>query len=124
MDTKKKLQEATEKVKDSTEKQNSSLKRLKNEGLGRTLTDQEIAAVEWYVEKVLSVSPTDKKIYKDAVRSLIEDGGIKNIVKKFQEFYGKGATVAFEHIGKGMHRPKIVRNLNKHISYRDPKEPR
>ncbi|MBP5485109.1 MAG: hypothetical protein J6Y07_00150 [Alphaproteobacteria bacterium] len=102
MVAKKKLQNATKEVEDSL------LKRIENKGQGRTLTDQEIAAVKWYVKVCLFTSPLDIK-YDADVHYLIENGNIENILKKYQEFYEKGSTVVIDHRDR-MHKTRVVRN--------------
>lgn len=104
MDANKELQKAN----DSMKKQNLSLTSLKNEGLGRTLTDQEISAVKWHVEKVLSIGPTEKPGYNNAVRSIIEIGNIENILKNFQRSYERGFTVAHRRMKSGIIETHIV----------------
>ena len=79
-----------------------SLKSIKNESLGRALADHEICAVKWYVENLLSISRTDTLKYNNAVRNLIEKGGIKHILKKYQEFYGQGFTTVLKRGGRGI----------------------
>ena len=96
MDVKKELQTATKVVEDL------SLKSIKNESLGRALTDMEICAVEWYVENILSIPRTDTLKYNNAVRNLIENGGIKHILKKYQEFCGQGFTTVLKRGGRGI----------------------
>lgn len=59
---------------------------LKNEDLGRTLTKQELAAVDWWVTKILWVEKTQYKY--NAKRSVISCGDIPGILATFKEYAG------------------------------------
>ena len=61
------------------------LRVLINEKLKRSLTDQEVSAVKWRVENILSISPKDSEKHENAIRSLIVCGNVPQILKEFVE---------------------------------------
>ncbi len=65
---------------------NIDLGSLKNEDLGRTLTKQELAAVDWWVTKILYRKKTQYKY--NAKRSIISCGNIPGILAAFKKHAG------------------------------------
>ena len=78
MVTKKDFESGTKKVKSG----NLPLEQVKNEKLGRALTDQEIRAVKWYAEQVLAYRPRSEE-YKNAANSLARGGDLDFILRDF-----------------------------------------
>ncbi|MBO7559917.1 MAG: hypothetical protein J6T27_02040 [Alphaproteobacteria bacterium] len=76
MATKKDFEAGTKKVKSSVE----PLEQLKNEGLKRVLTKEELTAVKWWA----AILASNSESYESGVRELVVAGNIDNILQSFK----------------------------------------